>query len=105
MLLSNRLGETGQTEAAVELVGRAKERLAGDKIDINTELLIIIILIMKWRLCAAFAHDVVLFLVQGRVQNSVARHRLQITYFSAHFFSGARLEIIKGASRDNCRAD
>src|SRR5947208_7424907 len=56
----NRLGETGPSCTAIEFILRAEERLASDKIDINSGLVIVPIGILKCSLGAEFTRHAVL---------------------------------------------
>src|SRR5436190_19080753 len=61
-ILLNGLSETWPAGAAIEFVERTKERFAGDKIDVNSRLVIVPVGIVKWRLCAALTRHLVLVL-------------------------------------------
>src|SRR5438093_11961470 len=80
------LGETGPTGTAVELVQRADERFAGDDIDINARLVIVPVSIVKWRLRAAFACEVILIFHHMAVQLGLGMHWFGWITFLGCFF-------------------
>src|SRR6266568_3745230 len=99
MLRPDRLCETRQTEAALELISRAEKRLGRNEINVNSRFLVVVIFIVKGRLSSAFAHHVVFFLVQLRAEDGVAWYGFQITYLPTHFFLGVRLKEVEGNRR------
>src|SRR2546430_6392822 len=80
------LGETGPTRAAVELVQRAEERFPGDNINVNARLVIVPVSIVKWRLRAAFAGDVILIFRQLAFQLGIGRNWFGWIHFLGFFF-------------------
>src|SRR5205085_12666668 len=68
LIFVNRFGETGPTTAAVEFIERTEERLAADHIDIDASVMIVPILISKWRFGAALLSDVILLRRQFLLQ-------------------------------------
>src|SRR2546428_7902820 len=83
-LVRNWLGEIGSPGAAVKLIERAKERLAGDDIDINSGTLIVPIIVMKCRLRSVLPGNAILFFLKFGSQHGVARNWFQV-------IEGARL--------------
>src|SRR6266446_10073062 len=58
----NRLRETWPARATVEFIQRTEKRLAGDKIDVNSRLVIVPVSVVKRGLCAALTRHLVLVL-------------------------------------------
>src|SRR6266496_2295462 len=82
----NGLGETGPTRAAVELIKGTKQRFARDNINVNARLVIVPVSIVKWRLRAAFAGDVILIFRQLAFQLGIGRNWFGWIHFLGFFF-------------------
>src|SRR6266566_5332975 len=92
-------GETGPTGAAVEFIQGTEERFACDNININAWLVIVPVSIVKRRLRAAFAGDVILIFRQLPPQLSVGGDCFGWIHFFGFFF--LRLSITKQDRADN----
>jgi len=85
----------------LELVKRAKERLASDDVDVDTLSLVIPIRILEGRLGAAFLGDRILLRRQAPLQGHSVRFRVSLLcfYHFTAFFAIFPLKIDPGLSR------
>ena len=88
-----RLRETGPASAAIEFIQRAKQRLAGNNIDVNSCPMIVPVRVVKRSFRPAFTRDAILVFGQFFLQVRIAGHWLGWIHFLSFLF--LRLSISK----------